>query len=63
MKGTKVNTLIFVLMVSTHGFSWVPTIEFNTSQKCEAAAISYEAEANKHENGSPRRPWCWKVEK
>ena len=58
------NTVVFVLMVMTAPGYWTPTIEFATQDKCEKAMASFMVEADKHTRlGSPRQPWCWKVEK
>ena len=58
------NTVVFVLVVWTHAGNFVPTIEFTTLAKCEAAATSFVTEGDKRLTvGKPGRPWCWRVEK
>lgn len=63
------NTTIiaWVLMSYTHSSNWVPTLEFSTQAKCEAAivAISNQITQRKlwwHSKNAPEG-WCAKVEK
>jgi len=59
------NTIIWVLVVYTHGANWIPTIEFKTQEKCEVAATNLEMAANTRRNmwGGIPKPFCLKVEK
>lgn len=58
--------VVWVLMVYTHGASWVPTLEFSSQAKCEAAAmIIKEQSAQRTSWASVNSPkgWCVKIEK
>lgn len=58
------NTVVFVLMVMTHnGFS-IPTIEFSTMAKCQAAIVAFDAQyLHKPKWNRPTSPHCIRFEK
>lgn len=60
------NTIIFVLMVYTHGPNWAPSIEFKDELKCQKAAqiMKTTVDANKNwGNTDMRLPICVRIEK
>jgi hypothetical protein len=51
-------------MAFSHSANWIPTIEFQTQEKCEAAAAAIVKQADAHTNwGNIKTPWCAKIEK
>lgn len=56
------NTVVFVLMMAT-GHTWIPTIEFNSEEKCKQAARAFYVELDERTVGSPATPWCMRIEK
>jgi hypothetical protein len=61
------QSIVFVLVVYTHGLFAVPTTEFSTLEKCKAGIVAYEKAAGKatsFASGSGiRTPICVKIEK
>jgi hypothetical protein len=51
-------------MAYSHNGNWIPTIEFNTQKKCEAAADSIFKQTEEHISfGYSKKPWCAKIDK
>ena len=58
------NTIVFVLMVYSHNNFIIPTMEFNSLEKCEKAGLTYKAATNFNPTwSSSRSPFCTKFEK
>lgn len=58
------NTIVWVLLVYTHGSNWVPALEFTTEQKCIVAAAAIKAKADSVVTfGNMRMPMCVRIEK
>jgi hypothetical protein len=60
-----VTSTVFVLMVWGYASAWIPTMEFSTQQKCDAAVATYIKQGSDHMPwGAPDlKAWCMKVEK
>lgn len=56
--------IIWVMMVYS-GHAYVPTLEFTTQAKCEAAAVGIKEKYDGRGlfGGNMRSPWCVRIEK
>lgn len=59
------NIIVWVLMTYSHGGSATPTMEFNTQEKCERAAISMVKQTEQKIGwlSYMKEPFCVKIEK
>jgi len=62
------NTVVFILVVWTHGGWFQPGTEFTTESKCQTAANNFDSERDKRSNNifpsmDKAKSWCWRVEK
>jgi hypothetical protein len=57
------NTIVWVMMVTTTSYNWViPSMEFNSKEKCEAAIVSMNQQV-KEKGRHFFKGFCVKVEK
>ena len=58
------STIVFVMMVYAHGGNWLPTLEFNTMEKCQVAAKVIKERIDKElVLGRIILPVCVRIEK
>lgn len=58
------NTVVWVMMAFA-GHNFIPTLEFTTQEKCEAAIVVIKGKYDKRgwSEGTMRTPWCVRIEK
>jgi hypothetical protein len=58
------NTVVIWVLMSWTGHADIPTIEFNSKEKCEKAAdIIYRQLDERTSWGHARKMWCARIEK